>query len=122
MFLCTGCAFCGVCHTEQTAREVQLLQGGLSDGSVNSPVSCSPKFLFSVKVNLVQLCFLNHLISTLRPTPRWEAIASAGKAPGPESRVLACCVSCLCNLLKDSLLVGLAESFLCAEGLWPSCS
>lgn len=39
---------------------------------VNSPVSCSPRVpLFCESEELVQLCFLNHLISTLRPTPRW---------------------------------------------------
>lgn len=108
-------------HTQLRGR-FNSSRGGHSDSAL-CKFSCEllPQVsLFCESEELVQLCFLNHLISTLRPTPRWgEAIVSAGKAPGPASRVLACCV-CLCNLLKDSLLVGLAESFLCAEGLWPS--
>lgn len=48
-------------------------RGGLSDSALCkfSSELLPQVSLFCESEELVQLCFLNHLISTLRPTPRW---------------------------------------------------
>lgn len=55
------------------ARRFSPFRGGLSDSALCKFSSeLLPQVpLFCESEELVQLCFLNHLISTLRPTPRW---------------------------------------------------
>lgn len=69
---------CGVCpllnaDSSGGARRFSPFRGGLSDSALCKFSSeLLPQVpLFCESEELVQLCFLNHLISTLWPTPRW---------------------------------------------------
>lgn len=69
------CAVCPLLNADSSGggRRFSPFRGGLSDSALckfsSELLPLVP--LFCESEELVQLCFLNHLISTLRPTPRW---------------------------------------------------